>query len=342
MAQRSPWMQKAISTRSHPAVRPHLKICLPGGAGNWTETQVGGELGSATGIAIDGAGDLYIADQANREIVKETFTLNGYLQSVIASQSNGLNGPTGVAVDESGNVYVTDPGVSNGVFKETPSVGGYVQSVIPTSTLSQPGGIAVDSIGSVYIADTNNDRVLKETPSGASYTESTIGAGLSSPTAVAVDGFGNVYVSENSAGVVLKETLVAGSYVQSTVASGLQPYGLAVDGSLNLYIAGSSSRPLVKLDVSDGPGLSFANTEVGQVRLRQPEDDYVLECRQCAFDASHRKRWEQSQPGRKLLARYERRERLPGCDSQFVFAGHTGGWRLVPVIRQLQPVVSRS
>ena len=243
-----------------------------GGPGNWTETAVGSGLGSATGIAIDGGGDLYIADQANREIVKETLTPNGYEQSVIANQSNGLSQPTGVAVDESGNVYVTDPGTTNGVFKETPSAGGYVQSAISTSTISQPGGIAVDSIGSVYIADTNNNRVVKETHTGANYTEKTIVSGLSSPTAVAVDGFGNLYISETSAGLVLKETLVAGSYVRSIMASGITPYGLAVDSNLNLYIAGSGSQMLLKLDVSDAPTLNFATTRVGLISADSPKN----------------------------------------------------------------------
>ena len=90
------------------------------GPSGWTEIPVGSGLGSATGIAIDGGGNLYIADQANREIVMEALTSTGYSQSVIANQSNGLSEPTGVAVDESGNVYVSDLG-TNGVYMETPA-----------------------------------------------------------------------------------------------------------------------------------------------------------------------------------------------------------------------------
>jgi len=241
-----------------------------GGPSNWSEVPIGSGLSSATGIAIDGGGNLFIADQANREIVKETLTSTGYSQTVIADHSNGLNRPTGIAMDESGNVYVSDTG-ANAVYIETSSAGGYVQSTLPTSALNQPTGIAVDSIGSVYIADTNNDRVLKETPAAGGYTESTIGAGLSSPTAVAVDAFGNVYISETAAGLVLKETLVAGFYLQSTIASGIQPYGLALDSNLNLYIAGENAQLLVKLDVSDAPSLTFASTPVGSVSSDSPQ-----------------------------------------------------------------------
>jgi streptogramin lyase len=242
-----------------------------GGASNWIEVPVGSGLGSATGIAIDGAGDLYIADQTSREIVKETLTSNGYSQSVIANHSNGLKEPTGVAVDDSGNVYVSDLS-TNAVYKETPSIGGYVQSAVPTSALNQPNGVAADAIGAVYIADTNNNRVLKETPIAGGYIESTVGAGLSSPTAVAVDAFGNVYISETSVGLVLKETLAAGTYVQSTIASGITPYGLAIDSNLNLYVAGSGSQLLVKVDVSDGPVVNFAASGIGQVSSDSPKN----------------------------------------------------------------------
>jgi len=245
-------------------------IDSPAGGSSWSEVPVGSGLGSATGIAIDGGGDLYIADQTDKQIVKETLSTNGYSQSVIADSANGLHEPTGVAVDASGNVFVTDVG-TNSVLKESLQAGAYTQSVLPTSALNQPTGVAVDAAGNVYIADTDNDRVLKETVAGSSYVETTIGTGLSSPTAVAVDGFGNVYISETNAGVVLKETLTAGSYVQSTMASGITPYGLAVDSNLNLYIAGSSSQLLAKVDVADAPALTFASTAVGTVSADSPK-----------------------------------------------------------------------
>ena len=62
--------------------------------------------------------------------------------------------------------------------------GGYTQSTIPTSALSSPEGIALDSGGNIYIADSGNGRVLKETPSAGSYTESTVATGLTEPCAV--------------------------------------------------------------------------------------------------------------------------------------------------------------
>ena len=53
------------------------------------------------------------------------------------------------------------------------------RSRCPCSGLNVPEGVAVDGSGNVYIADTGNNRVLKETLSGGSYTQSTVGSGLS-------------------------------------------------------------------------------------------------------------------------------------------------------------------
>lgn len=101
-----------------------------------------------------------------------------------------------------------------------------------------PVDVAVDRDGNIYIVDQGNSRVLKETRSNGSYTQSTLGEGLSSPHAVAVDGNGNVYIADSGHGRTLKETLSNGTYTQSVIGSGMtQPYGVAVDASGNVYIA---------------------------------------------------------------------------------------------------------
>ena len=111
----------------------------------------------------------------------------------------------------------------------------YSQSTI-ASGRSGPSGVAVDGDGNVYIADTQNYRVLKETPTGGGYTESTIVDSLNLPFGVAVDGGGNVYIADNNR--VLKETLLGGSYTQSVIVGGLSgPQGVAVDSNGNVYIA---------------------------------------------------------------------------------------------------------
>ncbi len=207
-------------------------------------------LSFSFGVAVDGSGNVYIADTVNARVLKETLSGGVYSESTIGS---GLSRPIGVAVDGNGNVYIADHAL-NQVLKETLSGGFYTQSVAESSALDQPYGVAVDGSGNIYIADSANARVLKETPSGGSYTESTIGTGLSFPWGLAVDGSGNVYIADSNNNLVLKETLSGGSYTQSTiVSSGLNlPAGIAVDGSGNVYIADSMNNQVLKETLSGG------------------------------------------------------------------------------------------
>ena len=185
------------------------------------------------GIAMDGSGNIYIADSGNNRVVKEVLSGGTYLESTVWS---GLNEPIGVAVDGAGSVYIADT-FNSRVLKETLSGGGYVQSTVG-SGLDLPYGLAVDGSGNVFIADTLNKRVLKEALSGSSYTQTVaFGSGLSSPDSVAIDGSGNIYIVDSVNDVVLKETLSSGSYTESTVTTGLTtPQDVVVDGGGSLYI----------------------------------------------------------------------------------------------------------
>ena len=206
-----------------------------------TQSTVGNGLDEPTGVAVDGNGNVYIADWLHDRVLKETLSGSSYTPSTILSGSSYL---VDVAVDGAGNVYIVDNS-NNRVLKETLSSGSYVQSIV-VSGLNSPYGVAVDANGNVYIADTSNSRVLKETLSGGSYTQSTVGSGLSHPYNVAVDGNGNVYIADTFNNRVLKETLSSGSYTQSIVASGLSsPSGVTVDGNGNVYISNTNSSSVL-------------------------------------------------------------------------------------------------
>ncbi len=199
-------------------------------------------------VAVDGAGNLYIADTANSRVLKETLSAGVYTQSIIGS---GLNRPGAVAVDAAGNVYIADSD-NNRVLKETLSAGVYTQSII-CSGIFFPEGVAVDAAGNVYIANTNNSQVLKETLSAGAYTQSSIGSGIQIPEGVAVDGVGNVYIADTFNDRVVKETLSGGAYTQSIIVSALNaPGGVAVDGVGNVYIADTFNNRLVKATPSNG------------------------------------------------------------------------------------------
>jgi streptogramin lyase len=121
--------------------------------------------------------------------------------------------------------------------------------------LSSPHQVAVDASGNVYIADLGNDRVLKETLTGSSYTESIVASvGLNDPAGVAVDGSGNVYVVDSLNDRVLKETPSGGSYTQSVVpTTGLNdPLAIAVDTNGDLFITDSGNGDVVEEALSGG------------------------------------------------------------------------------------------
>src|ERR1700728_657016 len=62
---------------------------------------------AGVGVAVDGSGNVYISDST--QVLKETLTVDGYIQSVVANAANnGLGSAEGIAVDGSGNVYITD------------------------------------------------------------------------------------------------------------------------------------------------------------------------------------------------------------------------------------------
>jgi hypothetical protein len=182
-------------------------------AGTYTQSVVADSatngLSNPYGVAVDGSGNVYIGDsyydpsvRADKgQVLKETLAAGSYTQSVVANAaSNGLIGPWAVAVDGSGNVYITDgyadpfSGMnSSRVLKETPSAGGYTQSLVANAAnngLNDPTGVGVDSGGNVYFADFTDNEVLKE--DFADPPTLNVGAtGTAKPTAATVINDGN-------------------------------------------------------------------------------------------------------------------------------------------------------
>lgn len=124
---------------------------------------VAAQLHSPTGVALDSAGNIYIADWMNYRVRKIS---NGAITTVAGTGVSGFGGdggpatsaelssPWGVAVDSAGNLFITDGSnireVSNGVITTVASV--------PLAILE---GIAVDSAGNLYVADTYSSKILK-------------------------------------------------------------------------------------------------------------------------------------------------------------------------------------
>ncbi len=190
------------------------------------------------GLAVDGAGAIYVAD-FNNQVLKLAAGSNA--QAVLPF--NGLNYPEGVAVDTAGNVYVADRG-NNRVLKLAP--GSNDQTELPFAGLSNPDGVAVDSAGTVYVTDTDNNRVLKLTAGASGQTEVPF-TGVTLPWGIAVDNDGSVYVTEHDNNKVLK--LAAGSNAPTALAfDGLNtPLAVSVDKDGNVYVADRGNDRVVKL-----------------------------------------------------------------------------------------------
>ena len=193
-------------------------------------------LSDPQGVAVDTAGDLYIADGQNN--VVEKVTPSGTLSIIAGNGTNGgptpgpatsshLSNPTGLAVDSSGDLYIADEGTSD-VVKVTPSgtlsvVAGTGSPGMPTpgpatsSPLHAPVGVAVDNAGNAYITDEYIDEILKVTPQGALSVYAGNGSGvngtptyggpatssnLNYPWGISVDGAGNVFFVQFSSNAV--------------------------------------------------------------------------------------------------------------------------------------------
>ena len=207
-------------------------------------------LNQPFGIAIDGSGNIFIADTANARVLRETPAGSGsYAQTTIGS---GWGGAYSVAVDAAGNVYVADTN-RNSVFKETPTGGGNYTQTTAVSGLFNPTDAVVDGSGNLYIVDFRNNRVLKETVTASGYTQTVVVGGLHLPWGVAVDLSGNVYITDTYNSRVLKETPSAGGYTQTLVGNGWNyPEGVAVDPSGNLYITDYANNNLKKVTPAGG------------------------------------------------------------------------------------------
>lgn len=198
------------------------------------------------GVARDGAGATYVADQGNNVIRK--IARDGTVSTVAGSGQPGFldgpaaqaqfNAPAAVAVDSAGNVYVADT-MNNRVRKITPQgavstlAGGSCAPVLGSpdrciQELDRPGGIAVDAAGTVYVADTFNHRIRRVTgPSNLVTLAGTVEPGY-------VDG-------------------------AATVARFREPRGLAVDAAEVVYVA-DSGNVRVRQVSADGIVMTLAGT----------------------------------------------------------------------------------
>jgi sugar lactone lactonase YvrE len=165
------------------------------------------------GVAVDAAGNIYIADNMNQQIRKvDGSTGNilavagvagvaGYNGDGIDPTTAQLNSPLGVAVDVAGNIYIADEG--NDRIRAVFISDGLIHTVdTDPVAVEAPAGVAVDGDGTLYIADTNHHQIVRvfgETVDVVAGT-GTAGSGpgeLNTPVGVAVKADGSVlYIAD--------------------------------------------------------------------------------------------------------------------------------------------------
>lgn len=187
-------------------------------------------LDQPQGVAVDGNGNVYIADQNHDAIAEWSPASN----SVITLISNQLYFPTGVAVDASGNVYISDQAPS---IKELPAGGSSVITVL-TTNMHFPYALAVDSASNIYYSDPYFGAVYEWL--AASSNVITVVSDPGTPNGVAIDAATNIYVSDANAPAVLERYAFAAGTSSHTVFGALAglatPSGVAVDGGGNLFV----------------------------------------------------------------------------------------------------------
>jgi sugar lactone lactonase YvrE len=213
-----------------------------------SQTIVGSGLSAPTAVAVDGQGDVFIADAGNQRVVE---VAAGGGQTTVAS---GLSTPWGVAVDSAGDIFIAEPN-SNQVVEVTPpspTQPSGSQTTVGTG-LNAPYGVGVDSAGDVFIADTDNNRVVEV--KGGSQT--TVGSGLFDPTGVAVDSSGDVFIADWGNSRVVE---VQPHGTQATVATGFNaPFGISVDSSGDVFIADAGNNQVVEAKPAASVTVSPAN-----------------------------------------------------------------------------------
>ena len=228
------------------------------------------------GVAVDVAGNVYVADQNNNRIRK--ITPQGLVSTIAGSGSIGnVNGsasvasfyyPSGVAVDRAGNVYIAD--TYNNEIRRLGTDGlvailagytgaGFTDGTGTDAMFNTPMGITVGSDGNLYVADYSNNAIRKVTTGGAVTTFVTAAAGLNTPAGVAGGTDGYLYIANMGGNNILRVSLegavltlsgtgqISAANGPGTVAGFDNPAGIGVDGDGNVLVADSYSMWIRKI-----------------------------------------------------------------------------------------------
>lgn len=213
------------------------------------------KLSSVSFVAVDNAGNLYLADSGNNRI-RKTDIATGIITTVAGNGAVGYSGdggpataaslyfPTGITIDSYGNIYFADSGnnrirkvnIDTGIIITVAGNGSRLYAgglsgdggPATSALLSSPKGIALDRAGNIFIADCYNDRIRKVTAATGIITTVTGNGNNSTQSSYSGDG---------------------GPATSATVAG---PTDIALDSAGNLYIADTDDGLIRKITAATG------------------------------------------------------------------------------------------
>lgn len=242
------------------------------------------------GLALDAAGNLYIADTSNQRVrmvtpggIISTVAGNGNVtydgDEVLATRA-AVRSPEAVTVDGAGNLYISETsearvrkvdasGIIHTIAGQTRRTRGFSGDggLGTAATMSGPSGLAVDAAGNLYIADNGNARVRKVDAAGIITTYAgngtsqfsgdggpAINAGIGVLGALALDSTGALYIGSSTTGV---------KRIRKVTASGPTISAVPTSLAFAYTIGGAAPASQTFAITSTGAALSFAAASTG-------------------------------------------------------------------------------
>ena len=272
------------------------------------------QLNAPSAVALDAAGNLYIADTSNNRI-RKIDAKSGVISTIAGTGGFGgsgdtgpavaaqLNQPGGVALDAAGNVYIADSGnntirrIDAGTAVITTIAGDGVglyggdNGPAAAAEINNPQHVAVDGAGNVYVLDFGNARVRKIAAATGIITtvagNGTVGfrgdgglatnAFLNSPNDMAVDAAGNIFLADTDSNRIRKVTASSGN-IATIAGNGSVSYGgdggpatgaqlnfpgqTTLDSAGNIYVVDNNNYRVRRIAATTGVMTNFAGTGV--------------------------------------------------------------------------------
>jgi sugar lactone lactonase YvrE len=222
---------------------PPFQPVLAAVPNDWTVALkfTGGGLNAPTGVALDAAGDVWIANAGGNGVTELSPAGVQLTGTTGYTGSGNILGAQGIAVDTTGNVWIADTLLSSVV--ELSVANGAVQSSASYTSggISGPIGIAIDSQNNIWVANYTGASVTELNSTGTPVGGSplTANAQLQAPYGIAIDTAGKAWVTDNLDSVVVEfssdqSLLSANGLSDDTI---LAPKGVAIDASGRTWVA---------------------------------------------------------------------------------------------------------